>query len=81
MSKKPVQGWAPFESLKKIPEMSPEEVMGEIQIRGGNNLICSWETKCGEQNFPIIKDVVGGTRKMTKEFFVEKPCGTCAKKP
>ena len=70
MSKKPVDGWVKFESLKKITEMSLEEIVGEIQVRGGNHIVCSWESR-GE-NFPIIKDVVGGTREMTKDFFCRK---------
>ena len=46
MSKKEVAGWVPFENLKKVSEMSLDEVEGEIQIRGENHLILSWETKC-----------------------------------
>merc|ERR1712105_457959 len=59
----------PFENLKKISDMSLEEVEGEIQIRGENHLVSSWETRCQEQGPPIIRDAVAGSREMTKDYF------------
>ena len=69
MSEKPVKGWVPFSQLRKVSQMSSEDVEGEISVRGGKNLVFAWETRCVEQGTPHVTDNIGGTRKMTKDYF------------
>ena len=63
-----MKGWVPFDRLKKVSEMSLEELEWEIQIRGYGKLISTWETKSKGQR-ETVRDVLWGNREMTKEYY------------